>query len=152
MVNSDATDLAVALDLLLVVRSFPQQRIVEIHVLVRKHPAYPTALFVERNVQVSLHVPAGIEVETGPIRWQEDLLQREDTAERRVAVRVADTVRGVVEATVVGHAEGGRVDADTELFYLYATRSTIQLSLDAPAPGGPPPPGTGQPAGSRIHP
>ena len=142
-VNRGATEPASPLELTLTVRLFSERRTLEILARAGRHPAYPSALFDDKNVTVRFTLPAGTALEDGSLSWTGDL-RGDEVAEVLIRVKVSDAVDGFVEASVIGHAAGGRIDGDVERFYVVSSADAIKLSRDPrlPGNGGRPPPGS----------
>lgn len=142
VVNSDSTDPAVPLDLALVVRLFAKERLLEITAKVRKHPAFPSELFFDKDVKVHIELPSGLELQKGKLSWQGDL-RGDEIGEFQATVKAVRDLEGAVLASATGQAVvGGRIDADTEEFYVLAKGKTVGVSLNPFTQGHPSKPGT----------
>ena len=129
VVDRGITDPAGPLDLVLFVRLLTPLRVLEITARAAKHPAFPAALFHDKDVTVRLTLPTGIVLEAGRLTWSGEL-HADDVAEVRATVRVLGDLDGAIEASVIGHGGGGRVDADVERFYVAARGDAIRVSRD----------------------
>ena len=143
IVNSDPTDPAVPLNLALAVRSSTREPLLEIIVQVGKHPAYPATLFFDKDVKVQLQLPPGLQLQNGNLSWRGDL-KGEETGQFQVKVKAVQDMEGTVDASATGHGAGGRIDADTERFYVLVKDKTIKVSLVPLALFDPLKPGTGE--------
>jgi len=143
IVNSDPTDPAVPLNLALAVRSSTREPLLEIIVQVGKHPAYPATLFFDKDVKVQLQLPPGLQLQNGNLSWRGDL-KGEETGQFQVKVKAVQDMEGTVDASATGHGAGGRIDADTERFYVLVKDKTIKVSLAPLALFDPLKPGTGE--------
>ena len=130
IVNSDPTDPGVPLDLALTVRLFAKERLLEITAQVGKHPSYPATRFFDKDVNVQIQLPAGLQLQEGSLSWQGDL-QGEEIGQFQAKVKAVQDMEGAIDALAIGYAAvGGRVDADPERFYVLVTGGTIRISLD----------------------
>jgi hypothetical protein len=74
-------------------------------------------------------LPPGLQPQAGDLTWSGDL--KGDQVARFVAtVRVPHDTVGVVEAAAIGHAAGGRVDADAVRFHVVARGGRIRVGLE----------------------
>jgi hypothetical protein len=128
VVNSDPTDPAVPLDLVLIVRLFAKERLLEITARVGKHPAYPAELFFDKDVKVQIQLPPGIELQKGKLSWQGDL-RGDEIGEFQATVKAVRDLEAAVDAKASGHAEG-RIDIDDERFYVFAKGRTMKIGLN----------------------
>jgi len=127
-VNSDPSEPAVPLDLALIVRLFAKERLLEITARVGKLSAFPSQLFFDKDVNVQIQLPPGLELQKGKLSWQGDL-RGDEIGEFQVTVKAVRDLEGAVNARAVGHAEG-RIDVDEERFYVLAKGRTIKISRD----------------------
>jgi hypothetical protein len=144
VVNLDPTDPGVPLDLALTVRLFEKQRLLEITARVGKHLSYPAARFFDKDVKVQIQLPAGLQLEEGRLEWEGNL-KGEEIGEFRAKVKAVHDMEVAVSASAIGHAAGGRIDADTEQFYVLVKGNSIRISLDPFTRYDPSKPGTAQP-------
>jgi hypothetical protein len=105
------------------------ERLLEITVRIRKHPAFPTALFVIKNLKFEIQLPAGLQLREGGLTWEGDL-QGEEIREFQIRVNAVRDMEGTVFASAIGNAPGGRVDADTEQFYVLVKGDMIRIRLE----------------------
>jgi len=142
VVNSDSTDPAVPLDLALVVRLFAKERLLEITAKVAKHPAFPSELFFDKDVNVQIQLPSGLELQKGKLSWHGDL-RGDEIGEFQATVKAVRDLEGRVVASATGQASiGGRIDADTEEFYVRAKGKAVSISINPFAQWHPSKPGT----------
>jgi hypothetical protein len=141
VVNSDPTDPAVPLDLSLTVRLLAGEARLEIAARVGKHPSFPAELFFDKGVEARIHLPAGLELQEGSLTWRGDL-RGEQAGQFQAKVRAVRDLEAAVDASARGRAaDGGRIDADQERFYVLVKGRTVRLSLnpftasDRPKPG-----------------
>jgi hypothetical protein len=140
-VNRGLTDPAGPLELSVTVHLFSGQRLLEILARAGRHPSYPAALFHDRDVLLRFQLPPGVVLEEGSLTWSGEL-RGDEVAEALIRVRVPDDLDAYIEASVIGHGVGGRVDADVERFYIVARGPMIKLSRDPVTQrGGRSPPG-----------
>jgi len=141
-VNSDPDEPAVPIDLSLTVQLVGRERRLVIAGQVKKNPGYPAAAFSEKDVRAEIVLPPGLQLSSGDRTWQGDLKGHE-VGQWEAQVKPVQDGQWSVEAKAVGSAEGGRVDADTEQFYVLVQGDTMRLSLTPfrGVPPGPPPPG-----------
>jgi hypothetical protein len=145
VVNSGLTDPAVPLDLSLTVRLFAKEQVLEITAKVQKHPAFPTQLFFDKDVKAEIRLPLGLQRQAGSLSWTGDL-QGDAVGEFQATVTAVRDMEGTVEASAIGYALGGRVDADTERCYVRVRGQEMQVSRDPFSPADQPGPGTAAPA------
>jgi hypothetical protein len=128
-VDSGPVEPAVPLKLSLRVKVCVPARTIEITATLGKRPGFPAHLFSDRNVTARITLPPGLQFQTGDLAWSGDL--KGDQIARFVAtVGVLDDTEGVVEAAAIGHAAGGRVDADAVRFHVVARGGHIRVGLE----------------------
>jgi hypothetical protein len=130
VVNSDPTDPAVPLDLSLTVRRFAEGGLLEITARVGKHSSFPAELFFDKGVKATIQLPEGLELQEGSLTWRGDL-RGEEVGQFQAKVKAVRDLEATVDASARGRAaEGGRVDADQERFYVLVRGKTVRVSLN----------------------
>jgi len=127
IVDSGLVEPAVPLNLSLKVRVFAMKRLIEITVTVAKRSGYPTDRFFDRNVTAQISLLPGLQLEDGRLSWSGDL-KGDQVAEFVAKVRAVHDTVGVIEATAIGHALGGRIDADKERFHIIVSGEQIRVT------------------------
>jgi hypothetical protein len=144
-VDSRPTEPAVPLNLALEIRVFAAKRLIEITVTVAKRSGYPTDLFFDRDVTAQISLLPGLQLEDGSLSWSGDL-KGNQVAKFVAKVRAVHDTDGLIEASAIGHALGGRIDADKERFHVLVRGEQMHVSPEPPMTVSPLRPGTGSPA------
>ena len=140
--ESPATEPAVPIKLSLTVRLLAATRAIEISVAIAKRTGYPADLFQDRDVKAQIQLFPGLELDDGTLTWSGDL--NGDQVGRFVArVKATRDTEGAIETTVIGHAAGGRIDADKVEFHVSVRGDQIRAAPSAPVNISPLLPGTG---------
>jgi hypothetical protein len=128
-IDSVATEPAVPLNLALDVRIAPQQRLLEIKVMLGKRQGYPAEQFFDRDIVAQISSLPGLRLLDGSLSWSGDL-RGEQTAEFVARLSIPENIDGTVEVKARGRAQGGDIDADIESFRLTARGDRITVSRE----------------------
>jgi hypothetical protein len=128
-VESGPVEPAVPLKLSLQVAVFAEARTIEITATLGKRPGFPAHRFSLENVTARITLPPQLQLKAGNLLWSGDL--KGDQVARFVAtVGVLDDTEDVVKAAAIGHAAGGRVDADAVRFHVVVRGGEIRVGLE----------------------
>jgi hypothetical protein len=140
--EAPATEPAVPIKLSLIVRPLAATPAIEISVVIRKRDGYPADLFHDKDVKAQILLFPGLELEDGTLAWSGDL-DGDEVARFVARAKAVQDTEGTIAATVIGHAAGGRIDADKVEFHVSVQGDQIRVAPSAPVNISPLLPGTG---------